>query len=428
MKLAVSLVLSLVAAVPSFASTYALSVAADRADAVYRRGEEVTFRIELLRDGVPADGAAVRWAISTDGVAPETKGMTELAQGKATIAGRLDEPGFLHCVVTFAASGGSTHVARAGAAIDPQDIRPSLPAPRDFDEFWEAKKRQLAGVPVRARLTPVDAGRPGIEAFDLQADCLGAPVSGYLARPTGAAPKSLPAILLVHGAGVRSAVLGHAVGWAAERMLALDINAHGLPNGRPEAFYKELAEGDYKDYRTRGRESPETIYFTGMFLRLIRALDVLTSQPEWDGRTVVVHGSSQGGCPSIVAAGLDPRVTLFAAGVPAGCDHTGFKAGRINGWPKFIAIGEDPPSTVMEAVRYVDAVNFAARVRCPGIMTVGFIDTTCPPTTVYAAYNALAGPKQIYHDVRHGHSISRESAAAMRAAILQHVAAARAEP
>ena len=43
-------------------------------------------------------------------------------------------------------------------------------------------------------------------------------------------------------------------------------------------------------------------------------------------------------------------------------------------------------------------MNFATRVRCPGIVTVGFIDATCPPTSVYAAYNTLPGPKQIFND------------------------------
>jgi cephalosporin-C deacetylase len=46
----------------------------------------------------------------------------------------------------------------------------------------------------------------------------------------------------------------------------------------------------------------------------IRAIDVLTEQPEWDGRTVAVFGISQGGFQAIAAAGLDPRVTFFAAG------------------------------------------------------------------------------------------------------------------
>ncbi|OQW95092.1 MAG: acetylxylan esterase, partial [Verrucomicrobia bacterium A1] len=112
-------------------------------------------------------------------------------------------------------------------------------------------------------------------------------------------------------------------------------------------------------------------------------------------------------------------------GVPAGCDHTGFKVGRINGWPKFIATGEDPPPNVVEAVRYFDAVNFAARAKAPGIVTVGFIDTTCPPTGVYAAYNALSGRKQIFDDIPTGHANSPEAMKAMREAILAHAAAAK---
>lgn len=120
--------------------------------------------------------------------------------------------------------------------------------------------------------------------------------------------------------------------------------------------------------------------------------------------------------------GIDPRVTFFAAGVPAGCDHTGFQAGRISGWPKFIATGETPPPSVVEAVRYYDAVNFLTRSKAAGIVTVGFIDTTCPPSSVYAAYNAIPGPKQIHTDVAAGHTSTPKANEAMRNAILAHVA------
>ena len=405
----------------------ALTVSTDHADASYKQGETVTFTIKLTHRKQPMDPAEVQWIISKDGVAPMRTGKAQLAGGTASITGRLDEPGFLQCRVTFPAPSRSNLTALAGAAIDPLQIKPSLPVPDDFDAFWAGEKRKLSAVPVNPRLTPVDSKSKTVEAFDLQADCVGAPVSGYFARPAGAKPKSLPIILTVHGAGVNSSSLGGAVGWAAKSFLALDINAHGLPNGRPAQFYTDLANGELKNYRTRGRESRETVYFLGMFLRLVRALDFLTSQPDWDGRTVVVHGSSQGGFQSIVAAGLDPRVTFFAAGVPAGCDQTGFKAGRINGWPKFITTGEQPPPNVVEAVRYYDAMNFAARTRAAGILTVGFIDTTCPPSSVYAACNALGGKREIYNDIRSGHANSPQAGEAMRKAILAHVAQSRGE-
>jgi cephalosporin-C deacetylase-like acetyl esterase len=395
------------------------------ADARYKRGETVKFRVWLRPGAEVSPAAKVEWTLSKDGVAPTTQGTGELQDGMLTISGRLDEPGFLQCRVKLQGAGASGVAVLGGAAVEPEKIQPSLPAPADFDAYWTSQKERLAAVPMNARLTAVEPAGKASEVFDLQADSVGAPVSGYFARPKGAAPRSLPAILTVHGAGVRSSSRGSAESWASQGLLALDINAHGLPNGKTEEFYKTLADGDLKDYRIRGRDSRDTIYFHGMFLRLVRAIDFLTAQPEWDGRTVIVSGSSQGGAQALVAAGLDSRVTFFAAGVPAMCDHTGFKADRINGWPKFITTGEQPPDSVTEAVRYYDAVNFAKRTKASGIVTVGFIDTTCPPTGGYAAFNAVKGEKLMVEEPLSGHGVPQRSSDAMRAAILKHVSDAK---
>jgi cephalosporin-C deacetylase-like acetyl esterase len=64
-----------------------------------------------------------------------------------------------------------------------------------------------------------------------------------------------------------------------------------------------------------------------MFLRVIAALDILTDRPEWDGRTLITRGTSQGGAQSLAAAALDPRVTLSVAGVSAMCDLSGMVVG-----------------------------------------------------------------------------------------------------
>ena len=402
-----------------------LTVVADRADALYRRGEAVTFTVKLELDGKPAADGEVQWTLTNDGVEPKRSGKATLAGGRATITGALEGPGFLQCRTTWQ-SGETKLSALGGAGVEPTAIRPSQPAPEDFEAFWAAKIAALAAVPVNARFTPVKSPRDGVETFDVQADSVGAGVSAYLARPVGAKPKSLPIMLTVHGAGVNSANLGGAAGWAKEGALAMDLNAHGLPNGQPKAFYEALAAGALKDYRRAGRESRETVYFLGMYLRLVRALDVLTAQPEWDGRTVVVYGSSQGGAQAIAAAGLDARVTFFVAGVPAGCDHTGGLVGRIAGWPKFIATGEVAAPEVVAAVRYYDGVNFAARAKAPGFFTVGFVDTTCPPTSVYAAYNALPTAKGIFNDLPSGHTTSAAAGKAMREAALGHFAMMRA--
>jgi cephalosporin-C deacetylase-like acetyl esterase len=412
------------AAEPAKKAAHVLTVLADRSDALYQRGETVTFHVRLEHAGKPVEAGEVAWIVSKDGVEPRRTGRAQLTDGKATVTGSLAEPGFLQCSVTFD-TGTSKVTALGGAGVSPTEIKPSLPVPLEFDAFWAAKKKALGAVPVNPRLTPVKSPAESVETFDLQADSVGAPVSAYFARPKGAKPRSLPAILTVHGAGVRSAAVTAASSWAREGALAMDMNAHGIPNGRDKAYYDGLMAGELKDYRRAGRESRETIYFLGMFLRLVRAIDFLTAQPEWDGRTVVVSGSSQGGAQAIAAAGLDSRVTFFVAGVPAMCDHTGAVAGRIAGWPKFIETKERPGADVVAAVRYYDGVNFASRAKAPGFFTVGFIDTTCPPTSVYAAYNALNAKKEIFHDITAGHTNTPAASAAMRAAVKAHFAAMR---
>lgn len=396
---------------------FQLSVSVDRPDAVYAVSETVEYTISLSKDGQPVDDAEVSWTLSKDGVPPNQNGSAKLVGGKAKASGKLAEPGFLLCRATFRETPQSTPItALGGAGVAPLGIQPSLPVPDDFETFWKAQKEKLATVPVKPTLTPDPASTDTLEIFDVQVECLGAPVSGYFARPKGAEPKSRPAILTVHGAGVVSGNRGSVVRWGSEGALAMDINAHGIPNGKPAEYYKALAEGELKDYRFRGIDDRESNYFLCMFLRLVRAIDFLTAQPEWNGRDLIVYGSSQGGFQAFAAAGIDERVSAICAGVPAGCDHTGVVAGRVNGWPKFIPSlpVAQPDPKVLETVRYFDNVNFAARTHAKSaFVTVGFIDTTCPPTGVYAAYNALPIKKSIFNDVKAGHTNTPEAAQAM---------------
>ena len=388
-----------------------IKVVTDRPDALYKTGEEVQFLITVADGDTPVTTGKVAYLLTNDGLDKLADGALELGDKPAVVKGALDRPGFLQCEVTYHAAGDKPCRAMAGAGVSPNDIPPSMPVPGDFDQFWADQKAQLAKVPMNPTLTPVAVSNADIECFDVQLQCLGgAPVSGYFGRPKNAKPGSLPAILWVHGAGVRSSSLGNAISGAGRGMLSMDINAHGIPNGKPAEYYEELKQGALKDYRIAGRESRDAIYFRCMYLRLVRAIDFLTSQPEWNGKTLAVVGHSQGGGQALAAGGLDPRVTVIGAGVPAICDHTGRAIGRINGWPKLVPMGSDgkPEPLSLEASRYVDAVNFASRCKADAIMSVGFIDRTCPPTTNYAAYNQLQGMKQVINKPLMGHSATSD--------------------
>ncbi len=385
-------------------------VLTDRPDALYAAGEKVRFAVTVQKNGKAVTEGKATYLLSIDGAKQLAQGELDLAHQPMVVEGSLAEPGFLQCRVVYVGPNKAQPVVGlGGAGVDPLKIQPSMPVPADFDAFWAAQRAKLAAVPLKPVLTPVTWADKTVECFDVQIPCVGKSVSGYFARPVGAKPKSLPAVLHVQGAGVRSSSLGGAATWAKQyNVLSLDINAHGLPNGKPPKFYEDLKNGALKGYPKFGNESRESCYFLGMFLRVMRALDFLKAQPEWDGKILAVEGSSQGGGQSIAAAGLDPCVTFFAPGVPAICDHTGAAIGRINGWPKLVpndAAGKPDPK-ILQVARYFDCVNFATRTKAEAIFSVGFIDTTCAPTSVYAAYNQVSGKKQIVNCPLMGHASS----------------------
>jgi cephalosporin-C deacetylase-like acetyl esterase len=408
----------------------AVEVTTDRPEALYSCGEPVTFRIHAGEKDRDPSGETVKYVILRNGITQISSGAVRLGDAPAEVRSSLSEPGFLRCDVRYQSDATTRPVtALAGAGYEPEKIRPSMPVPDDFNEFWDEQKKLLSENPAEATLTPVDSQDPQIEAFDVQVSCPapGNNVSGYMARPRGAEPRSLPAILYPHSAGVHDSDLSHAVRGAKLGLIALDFNAHGLPNGKGAQFYKDqYPNGPFKGYAYRGVESREECYFRGMYLRLLRALDFLTQQPEWDGRILIVEGSSQGGGQALVAAGLDHRITLCLASVPALCDLTADAAGRESGWPKMLKYTAETADhdKATQAVRYVDAMNFASRISCPTYISVGFIDKTCPPTSVYAAFNNIPPgvEKHIVNRPEMGHRFPPDLVEQWNQVILKHIA------
>ena len=52
---------------------------------------------------------------------------------------------------------------------------------------------------------------------------------------------------------------------------------------------------------------------------------------------------------------------------------------------------------------YIDVQNLAPRIRCRLMMATGLLDTGCPPSTQYAAFNKITAPYEhvFYPDFGH---------------------------
>lgn len=391
--------------VSSVSAEVALRVTTDRPEAIYACGDEATFVVDLQRDGSPVAESTVKYRFTLDGGKLLGEGELAVRDGRAEVRNALGEPGFLRLSVTFAGEDGNVD-AMATAAFDPEHIVPSADEPADFLEFWAQQKAELAAVALDPQIkerADLSSDRRVVYKISL-ANIAGTRVYGWLAVPK--APGPYPAVLTVPWAGVYPTPVG-LIDWADRGFLAMAISAHDYDVDLPDEEYKKLEKGPLDGYPHQGRESRETSYFRRVFLGCVRAVDYLTSRDDWDRRSLVVTGSSQGGGLSLVTAGLDRRVTALAANVPALCDHLGYGAGHQPGWPHLVTEGDADQE---EASGYFDAVNFARHVTCPAIVGVGFIDTVCPPTGIYAAYNVLGGPKRIVPTPLMGHSQSEEYA------------------
>lgn len=377
--------------------TASFTVTIDRPDGVYGAGEPIVFSIRMLEDGHAVTGRTLHYTVQGDGLI-ERKGQLISAAEPVTVTAKLENPGWINLKVTGSDASNKPIAwwkltGIAGAAVDPFRVQAGQTMPADFDAFWARQKETLAGVP-KNQLETAETITHGTNLFDairVRID-IGPglrPLVAMVAIPQKAKRQSLPARLFFPGAGIRS------VGFRPmDGAITLAMNVHGVENLQPADYYLKLRNEGLNAYAHEGVESRDTYYYRGVFLRMVRALDYVKSRPEWDGKNLEVAGGSQGGGLALIAAGLDPAVTRCRADMPGLCDHLGYVRNQFSGWPQLVPHDKKTRLPANPAIArtsgYYDAVNFAARIRAVTEVRIGLRDTTCPPTTVFAAFNQLA--------------------------------------
>ena len=398
-----------------FGGQLSLEVRTNKKDSVFKCGETIEVSARLLEDGKPVSGLKVEYKLEADGGFFKRGKFVSTADKPFVWKHKFDYPAALRAeFVILDRSGKKIKLKRKrsqqvfaggviGAVAEPEKIQPSGPCPEDFEAFWNAQKKRLAQVPLkeleRKAVTKISSREKKlVNVWDIKVSSVdNVPVSGYLSMPKNAKPKSLPAILRVQGAGVGSAEIGRVTQWSQMGAICLEINAHGVPNGMPKKYYQDLKKGKYLHYYTKVYPSREKHIFLNIALRVCRALEYLRSLPEWDGKNLIIRGASQGGWQAVLGAALDPQVTLCIAGVPAFADFDAEFSPQKR-MPRIhfgLAIRKKNPSQealkkMLQVQSYFDPVHFAPQIKCPVFMTVGYVDLSCPTTSVYAIYNRIS--------------------------------------
>jgi cephalosporin-C deacetylase len=384
-------------AMPPVEKMVKVAIAPDHTNWTYKPGELVKFIVQVTRNSEPLQNVRIRYEIGPEVMPPEKKDSLQLKDGSLIIeGGTLKEPGFLRCTVV-ADVDGYKYRGLATVGFSPELIKPTTEVPADFNQFWEKAISDVASLPLNPKLVllpercteKVNVYQASIEYFKP-----GTRLFGILCVPKKRG--KYPALLRVPGAGVRP--YSGVIDLAEYGIITFEIGIHGIPVTMDESVYDLLRYNALEGYWFFNIDDRDKYYYKHVFIGCKRAVDFIFSLPEFDGTNIAVNGQSQGGGLSIITAALDSRVKYIAAYWPALCDLTGYLHNRAGGWPP---LGTDKEKT--ETCKYFDAVNFARKLKIPGFYSWGYNDLSCPPTSMYSAFNVINAPKELFLVQETGH-------------------------
>lgn len=384
----------------------------DKAGFIYRCGDLAQVTLQV----VPENGRTLKdckLRVTLDGQnadALSTVREYDLNQGLThEFSGTLKQPGFLTMNVMLFEPGkrGQQLVRRFSLAFEPEKIQPGLPAPDDFLPFWQQEIRDFSAKAAPIEQKKLDqysiAGK--YTTYLLTIPTPDGHIYGFLCVPDRSGAQ--PALVSVCHAGP-----GFLKPELSDRFVTLALNIH--PYSPSEAPQKYTAQNQGKSvnqrfsaqYMYQGLPDARRYYFYNAVIGTVGAVEWLAKQPFVNAEKIGYYGQSQGGGFGLILAALTGKFKHTLVLMPAFCDQNAAVAKRLSGWPCLDsclpAAGDSKAIAAM--ARYYDAANFSAAIKTPVRVIVGFQDFVCPPDSVYAAYNQLAGPKSILNLPRQGHS------------------------
>ncbi|HEY3310436.1 MAG TPA: acetylxylan esterase [Anaerolineales bacterium] len=287
-----------------------------------------------------------------------------------------------------------------------EQLKTYLPArsePAGFDSFWAATLAETRRYPLQARFDPYESGLKLIDVFDVTFNGFaGQPIKGWLLMPKNT-PSPLPCVLEYIGYGGGRGLPHEWLGWAnaGYAHFVMDTRGQGSSWRTGDTPDLELEAGNpqFPGFMTRGILKPDTYYYRRVFADAVRAVEAARSHPLVDENRLAVTGASQGGGIALAVAGLVPGLAAVMPDVPFLC-HYRRALELVDTDPyyeitRYCKSHRDHIEKVFQTLAYFDGLNFAVRASAPALFSVGLMDTICPPSTVFAAYNHYAGQKDI---------------------------------
>ncbi len=279
---------------------------------------------------------------------------------------------------------------------------PDLVRPPDLATFWSTTLAETRAHDLDASFERRDNGLAVIATFDATfAGFAGSPVRAWLHLPEGGrAP--LPAVVEYLGYGGGRGLAHERILWAAAGYahFVMDTRGQGSSWAVGETPDPDATGApSHPGFMTQGILDPRTYYYRRVFADAVRAVEAARAHPAIDAGRIAVTGGSQGGGISIAVAALVPDIAATMPDVPFLCDFpraiTVADSDPYGEIVRYLKLHRDHVEAALTTLSYFDVAVLGRSATAPALFSVGLMDRVCPPSTVYAAYNAYGGPKEI---------------------------------
>jgi len=291
-----------------------------------------------------------------------------------------------------------------------QTYQGTNPVPPDFDDFWDAGLADMRAVDPQVELTPAEFQTSFADCSHMYFTGVGsARIHAKLLRPRNISQPH-PAVLMFHGYSSSSGDWSSMLGFVAQgfSVAALDCRGQGgLSEDRGGVTGWTL-----RGHIIRGLDgSPENLLFRQIFLDTAQLAGLVMDMPDVDQNRLGTTGDSQGGGLTLACAALEPRIKRVAPVFPFLCDYQRVweidqakdAYAELQEYFRKFDPRHEREKLIFEKLGYIDVQHLCPRIQGQVLMSTGLMDTVCPPSTQYAAYNKISSPKTIdlYPDYDH---------------------------
>lgn len=283
------------------------------------------------------------------------------------------------------------------------------PRPDDFDAYWDRALGELDATDPLPKLTPHSSPVRFAECFDLWFTGVGqARIHAQYVRPRTSGAH--PAVLKFHGYSGNAGSWFDQLPWAAQGIATAVLDVRG--QGGLSEDVGGVEGTTLRGHIIRGLGGdPDKLLFRQIFLDTVQLARAVSTFPDVDPKRLGAMGASQGGGLTLACAALEPRIVRAAPVFPFLCDYQ-----RV--WEMDLAVEAyeeltyyfkrfDPTHQkeleTFTLLGHIDVQHLAPRITANVLMTTALMDTVCPPSTQFAAYNKIKAPKEmvLYPDFGH---------------------------